>query len=155
MIFKDLKSGYSVYILNRVSIDVTVGKVTNVGMPRMDSRMGAPAEMVVDVTIECNDKTTTYVFKDSTEVGYAGDLMITTTKDSLLRESEAQLSQAKDALSKTDYYKTCVEKYNKILEDYNPQLREKRETDERLAKLEGAIGDIKSTLLNFVKEFKN
>ena len=42
----------------------------------------------------------------------------------------------------------------KILTEWNPQFKEKKETEERFAKLETSMTDLKSMLSGLIKELK-
>ena len=61
MLFKDIKSGYPVYFLNRESITAYQGKVVSVSVPRYDMQVvnKANAPLVVDITIEASGQTKT------------------------------------------------------------------------------------------------
>lgn len=145
MIFKDIKQGYTIYLFDRNTIEVTEGKVTAAGASHLD-KMNSLFEMVVDITIDASGKTQTYTFKDSNEVGYAGQLMITPNRDAVIKEIQVLKSQAEDALSKVNKEKETVEKCTSLLSTFDPVYKEKKETDERFNKLEQSINDIKELL---------
>lgn len=147
MLFKDLKNGFPVYIYDRNSIEVSQGKVINVSMPHIDKgNFNMQANMVVDITIENRGCPTTYTFKDNTETGYTGSLVITTDKSNIIREIEAAKEQSEEALSQVEQHKQRVEKYTAILADYNPAVKEKKAIDERFGKLESSMDELKSML---------
>lgn len=64
MLFKDLKAGYPVYILDKNETKYYQGKVISVAVPRYDSsQIGISQQatsLVVDITIEANGATRTY-----------------------------------------------------------------------------------------------
>lgn len=147
MLFKDLKSGFPVYIYDRNEIEVKQGKVITVSAPHIDKgNFNMQASMVVDITIECDSCPTTYTFKDNTETGYTGSLVITTDKNNIIREIEASKEQSEEAISQVEMHKNRVQKYTQILADYNPAIREKREIDARFGKLEDSMTELKSML---------
>lgn len=147
MLFKDLKNGFPVYIYDRNSIEVMQGKVVTVSAPHIDKgNFNMTANMVVDITIEHQGCPTTYTFKDNTETGYTGSLVITTDKSNIIREIEAAKEQSEEALSQVEMHKNRVEKYTAILADYNPAIKEKRAIDERFGKLENSMDELKSML---------
>lgn len=147
MLFKDLKSGFPVYIYDRNSIEVMQGKVVTVGAPHIDKgNFNMQASMVVDITIEYRGCPTTYTFKDNTETGYTGSLVITTDKGNIIREIEAAKEQSEEALSQVDQHKQRIEKYTAILAEYNPAIKEKRAIDERFGKLESSMDELKNML---------
>lgn len=154
MLFKDLKSGYPVFSFDRNTMEVKQGKIINVGVPHIDPTYGHPTEMVVDVTAEFDKQTHTYTFKDSAEIGYNGTFVISTGRDAILREVESLKMSAEQSLAQVSQHKTTIEKCSKILEEFNPSFKEKRENEQRLNKLESSLEDIKSMLQNIAKERK-
>ncbi len=158
MLFKDLKTGYQVYILHKgEDIRVDVGKVTAVSPPRFPQAQGnfQAMQMVVDVTIEENGASKTYTTPDSLSVTYAGnELVIATEREGILREIETIKSHNEDELSKIAARRAVVAKCEKILTEWNPLFKEKRENEERFAKLETSMTDLKSMLSGLIKELK-
>jgi hypothetical protein len=150
MQFKELKQGYQIYVFDRTKIEVSEPKVVNVSQPHVDSRIGSPTDIVVDITIESDTSPKTYVLKESSDVGYNGNLVISTTRDTILREVEAIKSQSEQILSQVDEHKAKVEKCKTILSEFNPIYKERKETEERFNKLESSIDDIKKLLSNMV-----
>lgn len=66
MLFKDIKQNYPVYILNKQDLSLTQGKAVQVPFPRMEmNQKTGKTEMVIDITIEANGKTATYVIPES------------------------------------------------------------------------------------------
>ena len=147
MLFKDLKNGFPVYIYDRNSIEVSQGKVVNVSMPHIDKgNFNMQASMVVDITIENNGCPTTYTFRDNTETGYTSSLVISTDKANIIREIEAAKEQSEEALSQVEQHKIRLQKYETILADYNPAVKEKKAIDERFGKIESSMDELKSML---------
>ena len=102
MLFKDIKQNYPVYILNKQDLSLTQGKAVQVPFPRMEmNQKTGKTEMVVDITIEANGKTATYVIPENLSVTYAGNLILSTDKMSLASEIEAMLSSLDTALTTT------------------------------------------------------
>lgn len=159
MTFKDLKVGHQVYILTRGSdIKVETGRVVAVSPSRFPQAQGGyqAMQMVVDVTIEHNGKSQTYATPDSLSVTYAGnDIVIATERDGILKEVEALKAQNEDELNKFEQRKKIVSECNKILMDWNPQLKEKQETEERFTKIESSMSELKNMLSGFISEMKH
>lgn len=158
MLFKDLKTGYNVYILHRShdvgeDIKVNLGKVTAVSPSRLPQPPNLTTmQMVVDVTIEENGASRTYTIPDSLNITYSGqDLVIATERELLLKEVEAMKSRAETVISEVPLREKEVAQCNKILEEWSPVFKEKRETEERFSKIERSIGDMKDMLSNLVK----
>lgn len=112
MLFKDLKQGCSVYMFDRNNIEVHTVQVVTVSTPHMD-KYNNQFDMVVDVAVLDAGNTQTYTFKDSNEVGYTGQLMITPNKECVIKELQLLKSQsqiADDQVSKM-YYEKDGSKY--------------------------------------------
>lgn len=155
MLFKDLKNNYPIYIFDRADISVREGKVINIGLPHYDLHYNPSTEMVTDITVKVDDTTKTYTFKDSSEIGYADNLIISPNRDSILREVQIIKDQAEQALKQVPVQKESIEKCNKILSEFNPVFKEKQETEERFSKLESSVGDIKDMLSNLMNKINN
>lgn len=159
MTFKDLKPGYQVYILRKdiEGFNVNTGKVVNISPSRFPQSQGnfQAMQMVVDVTIEENGASKTYTTPDSLSVTYAGnELVIATEREGILREIETIKAHNEDELSKVAARRAVVAKCEKILTEWNPLFKEKRENEERFAKLETSMTDLKSMLSGLIKELK-
>lgn len=152
MLFKDLKSGYPVYIFDRDKVTFTQAKALDVTPPHFDSHFGNPTEMVVDVTVEGFSKP--YTFKDGTDTGYVNNIVISTDRDKVLREVEALKTQSEQALLKEGTYKSNIDKCSKILSEFSPAFKEKKENEERFSKLEGSVSELKDMIKGLVKELK-
>lgn len=152
MLFRDLKTNYPIFIFDRNTVTVTEGKVINIGLPHYDMHYNASNGMVIDITINTGDVTKTYTFKDSTEIGYADNLIISPNRDNILREVEALKEQAEQALKQVTMNEETVAKCNTILSNFNPVFKEKKETEERFNKLETSVGDIKDMILNIMNK---
>lgn len=110
--------------------------------------------MVVDVTIEDGGFTRTYTMPDNISVTYANNLVLSTDMEGVLREVEILKNQRTEELSKVDEYKKDVDDCEKILAEWNPVFREKRETEERFTKLETSMSDLKNMMAGLIKELK-
>lgn len=152
MLFKDLKSGYPIYIFDRDKVAFTQAKVLNVTPPHFDNHYGNPTEMVVDVSIEGFPKP--YTFKENTDAGYMNNLVITTEREKALLEVENLQTQSEQAWNKRDTYKEIAEKCAQIRAEFSPAFKEKRENEERFSKLEGSVTELKDMIKSLVKELK-
>lgn len=161
MLFKDLKAGYPVYILNKKDgIKASQGKVISVSKPYFPQmQMNQPTsmqtmQMVVDVTIEGNGVTHTYSIPETLSVTYASDLVLSTDRDGILRDVEALKSQSEEVLASVERHKTVISQCEQILEEWNPSFAEKREQDKRISGLESKVEGIGKMLSDFINEFK-
>lgn len=172
MLFKDIKQNYPVFILDKQELKVIQGKVVSTAFPRIDIAGGTKpvnisptnptgAQMVVDITIEADGKTATYAIPENLAVTYAGNIVLSTDRDGLVREIEAMKNAAEQILSSVDHQKAIVEKSSTLLAELNPVYRERIKTEERFGKIEGSVAEmkdsvaeIKEVLTSFIKELK-
>lgn len=157
MLFKDIKSGYPVYFLNREIITAYQGKVVSVSVPRYDMQVvnKANAPLVVDITIDANGQTKTYTISENATTTYAGNIVLSTERDGIVREVEAMKSQKEDAIAQEAKNHEDLDKINSLLEDWNPALAEKRKQDERINTIEQEVRSIGQQLKDFFSEFKS
>lgn len=160
MLFKDTKQGYPVYLLDKEQVRATKGKVVSISQSRVQTpptgTFGASpltASLVVDVTIEADGQTKTYTIPEASAVTYAGQLVLSTDKDGILREVAAMKSASEEALAKADTHKSTIEHCNRIMEEWDTAFAEKRKTDERIAGIENAVQTIGEQLREFINQF--
>lgn len=156
MLFKDLKIGYPVYIFHKDGEKrITQGKVTAISpsrLPQTPSLQTMP--LVVDVTIDDGGSSRTYAIPDNTSVTYTNGLVLSTDREGVIREVEILRNQCADELAKIEEYRKSVSECEKILTEWNPVFREKRETEERFSKLETSMSDLKSMMAGLIKELR-
>lgn len=156
MLFKDLKIGYPVYIFHKDGEKrITQGKVTAISPSRLPQTPSLQTmQLVVDVTIDDGGSSRTYAIPDNTSVTYTNGLVLSTDREGVIREVEILRNQCADELAKIDEYRKSVSECEKILAEWNPVFREKRETEERFSKLETSMSDLKSMMSGLIKELR-
>ena len=154
MQFKDAKCGSTILIFDRNEIAVKSGKITNNPMPHFDPKCPAMSKMVVDLNVEVDGTSTTYVMEDNAEVGYVGNTFLTINRECLLREVESIKAQSEQALKMVDWNKSAVKKCDNIMKEYSPEYRERTETTNRLDSLEEKLGNIAKSLNAFLEQQK-
>ena len=156
MLFKDLKIGYPVYIFHKDGEKrITQGKVTAISPSRLPQTPSLQTmQMVVDVTIDDGGSSRTYAIPDNSSVTYTNGLVLSTDRDGVIREVEILRNQCAEELAKIDEYRKSVSECEKILTEWNPVFREKRETEERFSKLETSMSDLKSMMSGLIKELR-
>lgn len=163
ILFKDIKQGYPVYILDTQDLTLTQGKATQVSFPRMEmNQKSGKAEMVVDVTIEANGKTATYAIPENLAITYAGNIVLSTDKQGLSAEVEAQKANAEQILASASKAQSIIDKAPALLAELNPIYKEKQATEQRFGKIEQSIAGVENLMRkqqemieNFIKEFKS
>lgn len=160
MFFKDLKPGFSIFLYDSQCIIVKPCKIVNVSTPHLDNnpqRMSIgsnPMSMVVDVTLEQDGVNKTYTFPDNAETAYTGTTMITTDRNSILREVEAAKSQSEQHIAQVPTVKERLAKCNNLLAEFNPAYKEKKETEERFNNIESSVSDLKGMMTEILRELK-
>lgn len=162
MLFKDIKQNYSVYIFDKQKVEYVQGKVTSVSLPRMQmpgqmttiNQMGT-TPVVVDVTIDAGGRTATYTIPENLSVTYAGNLVLSTECEGIVREIEAMKNTAEQVLNSVERQKEIKEKATELLVELNPVYKEKKDTEERFNKIENSVSEMKNMLSSFIREFKN
>lgn len=154
MQFKDLKPGYSVHILDKTDgLKYTQGKAVNVtAIPYLQNNIGAASQLVVDVTVEVDGKTSTYTIPESLETTYTGNLVLSTGKEGILREVEAMKHTSEEALNQVEKHKSIVENASDLMEKLNPAFAEKREAEKRISGIETEVKGLKDMLKNFIEK---
>lgn len=152
MLFKDIKQNYPVHILDKEKLSLSDGKAITVGFPRYDL---TAKTTVIDITLDVNGKTATYAIPENLSVTYAGNLVLSTDKEGLVREIEAMKTSAEQIISSVDHQKDIIAKSSTLLSDLNPQFKEKQETEKRFANIESSVNKIEELVTNFINNFNS
>lgn len=139
--FRDLKAGDTLYVFNRQTLELTTHKIVSVSLPRIE-KVGMSTSSVVDVNVE----NTTYTLVDSSEIGFNGNLVISYDTKLVSREVENRLANNKHGIASVDTLKAEVPKLEEIIDMLNPEIKEKKQTDERLSSLEKQMDNINDSL---------
>lgn len=155
MLFKDIKQNYPVYILDKQNVSFVQGKVTSISLPHMDnSNPMVMGKSVIDVTIDVEGKSATYAIPENLSIVYAGEIVLSTDRDGIMREVEAMKSSAEEDIKNVEKHKMIIEKSTSLLTELNPIFKEKQENEKRLSKMENSIEELKNMFAGFMKEMK-
>lgn len=139
MLLKDSQKGYPIFILNRNDITATQGKIIDVSRPHFDNRNPSNTTMVIDVTVDIDGKQTSFVMPESASIAYTDNLVLSCDRADILHEIEAICSRNEEELKQTPIRQQTVQKCHAIIEEWNPAVKQQRETDERITKIENAL----------------
>lgn len=139
MLLKDCQKGYPIFILNRNDITATQGKIIDVSRPHFDNRNPSATAMVIDVTVDIDGKQISFVMPESSTIAYTDNLVISCDRADILHEVEAICSRNEEELKQTTVREQTVKKCHSIIEDWNPAVKQQRETDERITKIENTL----------------
>ncbi len=145
MMFKELKSGYPIYLFDRASLKYEQAKVMS-ALPNYQASYG---KLEVNVTIQTKDgKQNTYSVADTEQSAYANTLLIATSKDCVVNEVNALKSTSEEVLNKVNEHKRIVEECGKLLAELDTTFRDQQQTEKRLSSLEDTMQEI----LKYVKQ---
>lgn len=144
MLLKDCQKGYPIFILNRNEINACQGKIIDVSRPHFDNRNPTSTSMVIDVTVEIDGKQTSFVMPESANVAYTDSLVISCDRTDIMREVEVICSRNEEELKQTAVREKTVQKCKAIIEEWNPAIRQQREADERMSKMEREMGQMRT-----------
>ena len=146
MNFKELKPNYPIHILDKTEgVKYVLGKVLNVGQLRYDMPIQqAPGSMPnfsmpsmkVDVTIEADGKTKTYVFDENSATASVGNVLFSTDKEGIVRELDATITHCEQYLSEEERVKKDLEDSKALKGQLDTTYKDKQETDKRFEKIE-------------------
>lgn len=161
MVFKDIKQNYPVYVLDKQELTVTNCKAVDVGFSRieMNPKTGK-TEMVVDVSVEINGKTTPFVIPENLSVSYAGNLVLSTTEQGLVGEVRSMQNMAEQYFAAEPYQRKVKELAPELLAKLDVNYRDKQETEKRFGKIENTVSEMKDLVVSqqkmmeeFIKKF--
>jgi hypothetical protein len=157
MQFKDIKQGQQVYILDKSKMELSQGNVvSNVFHVENNSSFGNSVftqqsnVLCRDITIESGGKTSIYVIPEQLETTKAGNIVLATSQDALIKEVNLICNDAKDKLASREYYQTVVDKTPSLLIALNPALKKEQETETRLKAVEGTVGELRDLVKTLV-----
>ncbi len=140
MMFKELKSGYPIYLFDRSSVKYEQAKVMSVQQNFQPSTFG---KMEVNVTVQTMDgKQNTYSVTDTEQTAYAGTLLLATSKECVVNEVNVLKSNSEEVLAKVEEHKRIVEECSKLLAELDTTFRDQQKTNERLNQMESKLDEI-------------
>ena len=160
--FKDLKPGLQMLILDKSATPMKChsGKVVKVSMPRVEMpKMDGSVpfsglqfqDRVVDLTVEYDGKTSTFVVPENSNVAYGDAVTLACTEEPIVNEVKSRMKESADIVDSYEYHKANIEECKSILATISPQYAETKEQDKRMTALEGELAEIKNILLSMTK----
>lgn len=175
MTFKDIKQNFPIYLLDQAKCELIKGKVISTSFPHLDNSPQTPSpnqalnpaiyphvpnsfnqRMVIDLTLEVNGNTATYVVGENASVNYTDNLIIAVDPAALIPEVEAIKNNADQALApeRIESLKQQQAKATELLMTLNPTFRQQKEYDQRLDGIESSVKELKDVVASFINEFK-
>lgn len=161
--FKDLKPGLQILILDKSATPMQchTGKVVKVSAPRVEMpKVDGPMpfssfqmqDRVVDLTVEYDGKTSTFVVSENSNVAYGEMVTISCSEEPIIGEVKSKMKESADIVDSYEYHKANIEECKSILATLSPQYADTQEQDKRLTALEGDIGEIKDMIRSLMKK---
>ena len=146
MMFKELKSGYPIYLFDRASLKYEQAKVMNAQPNYQPTTIG---KLETNITVQTKDgKQNTYSVTDTEQAAYAGTLLVAATKEAVINEINILKSNSEEVLNKVEEHKHIVSECGKLLAELDTTFRDQQRTNERLDNLENKLDEI----FKFVKQ---
>ena len=161
--FKDFKPGLQMLILDKSATPIKChsGKVVKVSMPRVempkaDGSMPFSSfqmqDRVVDLTIEYDGKTSTFVVPENSNVAYGDAVTISCSEDAIISEVKSRMKESADIVDSYEFHKANIEECKSILAGLNPQYAGTQEQDKRMTAMEEDITEIKDMIRSLMKK---
>lgn len=153
--FRDLQKGYAVNILDKTgSVPAyKIGTVVSVSSPRFDNKVqpaGFPpqfsSERVVDLTVETDGTTLTYVVPETGSVASSTGVTLACETTSIASELRSIIKRSKDALAGVDNHKATIEQCETILSQIEPSYAQGKAQSERMDKVESSLSKMEETM---------
>ena len=137
------------------------GKVVKVSLPRVemqkaDGSMPFPSfqmqDRVVDLTIEYEGKTQTFVVPENSNVAYGDAVTISCSDEPIISEVKSRMKESADIVDSYEFHKANIEECRSILATLSPQYADNQEQDKRMTAIEDDLADIKDMIRSLMKK---
>lgn len=157
IVFKELKKGFPVFILNKETLLYQQGKVTqDATPPRMNTVFGQP--MIVDVSLESEGQVKIWTLpadQSLAEVQSDANIVIATDKAALVSILKSIESECTTYLEGIEGRKQKLEAAKNLIAELDVVYKQQQQTEERFVRIEQSIGGIESTLSKILKAVNN
>lgn len=153
ILFKDVKQGYPIIILDKENFKLSFSKVISVGFSRYDSKTN---QNVIDIVLELDGKNANYVIPDNLSVAYFNNMntVLSTEREVIINEITSARNNAERILQSVPHQEEVLKKSEALLEELNPSIKKDRETEERFNKIESVLSELTQSMNSLVKELK-
>ena len=126
-------------------------------MPKIDNPMQPFPSMqfqdrVVDLTVEYDGKTSTFVVSENSNVAYGDAVTISCTEEPIINEVKSKMKESADIVDSYEYHKANIEECKSILATISPQYADNQEQDKRMKAIESDIAEIRRLILSLKKK---
>lgn len=163
VMFKDMKPGLSILMLDKsvTPMKCYTGKVVKVSMPRVempkaDAPMQFPSfqmqDRVVDLTVEYDGKTNTFVVPENSNVAYGEAVTIACSDEPIVSEVKSRMKESADIVDSYEYHKANIEECRSILATLSPQYADSQYNEKRMSAMESDLADIKDMIRSLMRK---
>ena len=158
--FQSLRVNSQFFILHKdANPYVETGTVVNVSAPQvkypLPQNIGQPQEMVVDVTININGTNQTYqklpANQDVADFGTVGNIVVATSRDALSSEIVGLKKRSSDIVESVEYHRGLITSYDSILQQLNPEYREKQQQQAEINELKTQLGQMSQSMTELME----
>ena len=159
MIFKDLKQGFPLYVLNVNTMDVGTGTVSRVAGPHItnDKRKLANGQlmMVVDVSATMGNNTLNFELQEnaSNTMSDDGQFLISPNQEDIANGIRMVKTRCEEYIRNEQHYKELIKKCDALLPQVDPLYRQSIDNEARFTGMQATIdgqskeiGEIKASL---------
>lgn len=153
--FSGLRQGTTLYVLDKSEKPkVVTGYVENVTAPHPMYKsynpavsFGANMQTVVDIIVKIGNDKKEFVGVPSTSVIHSyGDYVLSESKDSMIQEVDAMLSNSKAIVESIDQHKANIEACEDILKQLSPVYAKEQQRDEAIDNISGRMDRMEDVL---------
>lgn len=145
MLFKELKQGFPLYVLNVNTVEVGTGTVTFVGQPHVtnDKKKIAKGQlqMVIDVTANFGNTTQTIELSDSLSQTMSDDgaLLITPNQSDIANGMRMIKARCEEYIRNEDHYKELIARCDTLLPNFDPFYKQTMASEARFTEMQSTI----------------
>lgn len=145
MLFKELKQGYPLYVLNVNTMEVGTGTVTFVGQPHVtnDKKKIAKGQlqMVIDVTANFGNTSQTIELTDSLSQTMSDDgaLLITPNQADIANGMRMIKARCEEYIRNENHYRELIKKCDEQLPNFDPLYKQTMASEARFSEMQSTI----------------
>ena len=153
--FSGLRQNAALYVLDKSEEPkVVMGYVERVSAPHPMYQnynpavsFGANLQTAVDITVRIGNDRKEFIGVPSTAIIHSyGDYVLSESKDSMIQEVTAMLSNSKSIIANVDQHRSNIAACEKILKELNPVYAKEQERDEAIDNISGRMDRIEDIL---------
>jgi tetrahydromethanopterin S-methyltransferase subunit B len=96
-------------------------------------------DRVIDLTVEINGSSMTYVVPESRDVAMSNNITLACSVDPIMNQLNAAKRTSSDILDSIDKHRRTLEACDSILEEINPAFKQTKDQDRKIKNLEEKV----------------